>query len=81
VDSAGSAYVAGLTASTNFPIFNPFQGTKDVARTPSLRSLAIRHRPVCSSAAANYNVLEDCTFVTITLNRFGDLTGETTVDF
>jgi hypothetical protein len=27
VDSAGSAYVAGTTDSTNFPLQNPFQGT------------------------------------------------------
>ena len=35
VDSAGNAYVAGMTASTNFPTLNPFQGTKDVPKTPS----------------------------------------------
>ena len=32
-------------------------------------------------SAANYNVQEDCTFVTVTVNRVGDATGTASVDY
>jgi hypothetical protein len=38
VDGSGVAYVAGITSSTNFPIFNPFLPTAGVLNTQTNRS-------------------------------------------
>lgn len=80
VDLADSAYIAGLTASTNFPVFNALQPTKDVAEDAIIAKFADVPATVVQFSSSNYNVTEDCTFVTLTLNRLGDVTGETSVD-
>ncbi|HXD29585.1 MAG TPA: SBBP repeat-containing protein [Pyrinomonadaceae bacterium] len=81
VDPADNAYIAGSTASTNFPVFNALQPNKDVAEDAIIAKFADIPATVVQFSSSNYNVTEDCTFVTITLNRLGDLTGETSVDF
>ncbi|MCU1265633.1 MAG: putative secreted protein [Acidobacteria bacterium] len=80
-DAAGSAYVAGITASTNFPTLNPFQGTKAVAEDAFVTKVSDPQPTVVQFSSSNYSAPEECTFVTITLNRLGDTTGETTVDY
>jgi Calx-beta domain/Beta-propeller repeat len=81
VDLADNAYIAGITSSTNFPIFNALQSTKNVAEDAIIAKFSDTPATVVQFSSTNYNMTEDCTFVTITLNRLGDLTGETAVDF
>jgi hypothetical protein len=80
VDAAGNAYLAGITASTNFPTVNPLQG-KDAQEDAFIAKISDPPATVVQFSSTNYNITEDCTFVTVTLNRLGDLSGETTVDF
>lgn len=81
VDSSGNAYLAGITASTNFPIFNPLQGTKDAAEDAFVAKISDPPPTLVRFNPLTFSVTEDCTFATITLNRTGDLSGETSVDF
>lgn len=81
LDSADNAYVAGTTASTNFPTLNPFQGGKDAAEDAFITKISDPPPTIVQFSTAIYGAAEECTFATITLNRSGDITGETTVDF
>jgi hypothetical protein len=81
VDVASNAYVAGITSSTNFPTLNPFQGTKAAVEDAFITKVSDPQPTSVQFSSSTYSAAEDCTFVTITLNRFGDLTGETAVDF
>lgn len=81
VDPGDNAYIAGISASTNFPVFNALQPAKNVAEDAIIAKFADIPATVIQFSSSNYSVTEDCTFVTITLNRLGDLTGETSVDF
>ena len=81
VDAASNAYVAGITSSTNFPTLNPFQATKAVAEDAFVTKISDPQPTTVQFSSSSYTVTEDCTFVTITLNRLGDITGTSSVDF
>jgi len=81
VDTAGSAYIAGSTVSTNFPTLNPFQGTKAVAEDAFITKISDPQPTVIQFSSTNYSAPEECSFATITLNRLGDTSGETAVDY
>jgi hypothetical protein len=81
VDSQDSAYLVGITASTNFPTVNPLQGTKNAVEDAFMVKISDPPATVVQFSDSTYSATEECTFATITLNRFGDITGETTVDF
>jgi hypothetical protein len=76
--TAGNAQVTGTnpapgggSCSKNFPILPPPTPTPTPTPTPN----------VVQFSAATYNVQEDCTSVTITVNRIGDTSGAATVEY
>jgi hypothetical protein len=89
VDSAGNAYVAGGTNSTDFPVVNPIQSTyagSDIGLAGD--AFALKLSDTSSGPASqlqftltNPTVQEDMTFVTLTVQRTGDTTGPVTVDY
>ena len=81
IDLADRVYLAGVTASTDFPTLFPFQGTKSTAEDAFIAKINDPPATLLQFSSATSAVTEDNTFVTLTLNRTGDLTGDTKVDF
>ena len=90
VDSAGIAYVVGLTGSTDFPTVNPFQATKAGAGPPfpTLDGFVTKIAEPTTGAASQFlftqtatSVQEDLTFVTMTVQRTGDTSQAATVNY
>ena len=82
VDSAGNAFIIGLTSSSNFPTASPFQsspkGLSDafVTRLGSAVSSTTVH-----FSQLQYSVDESTPAIQIDVRRSGDLSGTSTVDF
>ena len=87
LDSAGNAYVAGFTRSSNFPTVGAIQSAfggdnifgdafvtkiSDTSAGPASQLAFTQTTPV---------VQEDVTFVTMTVQRTGDTSGAVTVDY
>jgi hypothetical protein len=89
VDSAGNAYVAGGTNSTDFPVVNPIQAAyagSDIGLAGD--AFVLKLSDATSGPASplqftmtNPTVQEDVTFVTLTVQRTGDTSGPVTVDY
>jgi hypothetical protein len=62
VDSAGSAYVTGLTTSTNFPTRNPYQGTLLGSATTNQNAFVTKLNP--AGSALVYSTYLGASFVT-----------------
>ena len=89
IDSAGNAYVAGGTNSTDFPVVNPIQSTyagSDFGLAGDAFVLKLSDALSGPASAlqftlTNPTVQEDVTFVTLTIQRTGDTSGPVTVDY
>ena len=81
LDSAGSMYITGRTSSTNFPTLTPVQGTNGGGQDAFITKISDPPAALVQFSSSTYGAVEDCTFTTITLNRTGNLSSETTVDF
>jgi hypothetical protein len=89
IDSAGNAYVAGGTNSTDFPVVNPIQSTyagSDFGLAGDAFVLKLSDALSGPASAlqftlTNPTVQEDMTFVTLTVQRTGDTSGPVTVDY
>jgi hypothetical protein len=80
VDSAGSIYLAGITGSTNFPTLNPAQGTNAGVDDAFVTKISNTTTTYQFSQAA-HPVIEDITFVTVSVTRTGDTSAAGTVDY
>ena len=80
VDSAGSVYVAGLTASTNFPTANPVQAPNGGGADGFVTKFADTTTTL-QFTQATYPVQEDVTFVNVTVTRGGDTSTAVNVDY
>jgi hypothetical protein len=80
VDSAGNAYVAGLTSSTNFPKVNAAQPVFGGDHDALVTKIAAAPRSVQFSLA-NYPAIETSGSVTITVTRTGGTLGQSTVNY
>ncbi|MBC8030277.1 MAG: SBBP repeat-containing protein [Pyrinomonadaceae bacterium] len=83
VDSAGNAYVAGITTSTNFPTLNPVQAANAGGDDAFLTKInpAIIVATTFQFSQATHPVFEDVTSITVTVTRTGDASGAGTVDY
>ncbi len=81
LDSGLNAYVAGITASTDFPVFNALQGTKAASEDAFVAKINDPPPTFARFFPLAYSVTEDCAFVTLTISRTGDLSGVTMMDF
>ncbi|HLM58440.1 MAG TPA: SBBP repeat-containing protein [Pyrinomonadaceae bacterium] len=88
VDSAGNAYVTGMTFSTNFPTVAPIQsafaGGSGFAGDAFLFKLSDATTGPASALAFTQtapSVQEDVTSLTLTVQRTGDPSGPVTVDY
>ncbi|MGB8508314.1 MAG: SBBP repeat-containing protein, partial [Pyrinomonadaceae bacterium] len=87
LDSAGNAYVAGFTRSSNFPVVNAAQGTfgGDAifgdAFALKLSDTSAGPVSLLQFTQTNFMVQEDTTFVTLTVQRTGDTSAPVTVDY
>ena len=80
VDSCGSAYVSGITGSTNFTTLNPVQGTNGGGDDAFVTKIS-DGTTTLQFSQATYNVNEDVTFVNVTVQRTGDISTAVTVDY
>jgi hypothetical protein len=85
LDSAGSMYIAGRTASTNFPTLNPVQstnggGTFDVFVT-KISDAATPSPATIQFSQSNYTVSESAGFVNVNVTRTGDTSTTVAVDY
>ncbi|HEX8117321.1 MAG TPA: SBBP repeat-containing protein, partial [Pyrinomonadaceae bacterium] len=86
VDSAGSAYVAGDTTSSHFPVVNPVQGAPGGFRNgPEGFVTKIADGPAPTSTIkfrqTLFQVNEDVRSVEMVVERTGDLSSAATVDY
>jgi hypothetical protein len=89
VDSAGNAYVAGGTNSTDFPVVNPIQsayagsdfGLAGDAFVLKLSDAASGPASQLAFTQTAPVVQEDMTSLTLTVQRTGDTSGAVTVDY
>jgi hypothetical protein len=88
VDSAGNAYVAGMTFSTDFPRVTPIQsgfaGGSGLAGDAFVFKLSDATTGPASQLVLTQtapSVQEDVTSLTLTVQRTGDTTGAVTVDY
>lgn len=81
LDSAGSMYITGRASSTNFPTVNPVQASNGGGQDAFVTKISDPPPALVHFSSSTYSAVEDCIFATITLNRTGNLSGETTVDF
>jgi hypothetical protein len=87
LDSAGNAYVAGFTRSTDFPTRNPIQSNFG-GDTIFGDAFVLKLSDATSGPASpiqftqsNFPVTEDVAVVTLNLSRTGDTSGAVTVDY
>ncbi len=80
VDSAGSIYLAGITGSTNFPTLNPAQGTNAGVDDAFVTKIS-NTTTTFQFSQATHPVIEEVTFVTVTVTRSGDTSAAGTVDY
>jgi hypothetical protein len=88
IDSAGNAYIAGFTSSTDFPTVNAFQSTFGGETPPFGDALVFKLSDASTGPASLLQftqttpvVQEDVTAVTLTVQRTGDTSGPVTVDY
>ncbi|HEX8688586.1 MAG TPA: SBBP repeat-containing protein, partial [Pyrinomonadaceae bacterium] len=88
IDSAGNAYVAGMTFSTNFPTVNPIQSTFAGGSGFAGDALVFKLSDAATGPASGVafaqtapSVQEDVTSVTLVVQRTGDTTAAVTVDY
>jgi hypothetical protein len=88
VDSAGNAYLAGLTSSTDFPTVNAIQPTFGGETPPFGDAFLLKLSETSTGPASALAftqtapvVQEDMTVVTLTVQRTGDTSGAVTVDY
>jgi hypothetical protein len=83
LDGSGNAYVCGATLSTNFPTANPLRSTNGGSSDAFVSKIgdAAPAGTTVQFAQASYNTPEDVTFLTITVNRTGDTSGASAVDY
>jgi hypothetical protein len=88
LDSAGNAYIAGRTSSTDYPTANALQSTFG-GETPPFGDAFITKISDASAGPASQllftqtapTVQEDMTFVTLTVQRTGDTSGPVSVSY
>ena len=89
VDSAGNAYVAGGTDSTDFPTANPIQSAyagSDFGLAGDAFALKLSDATAGPASPLQFTAMttavqEDMTFVTLTVQRTGDTSTAVTVDY
>lgn len=88
IDSAGNAYIAGKTSSTNFPTVNAIQSTFGGETAPFgdafLTKISDTTTGPASALAFTQTapiVQEDVASLTLTVQRTGDTSGAVTVDY
>jgi hypothetical protein len=84
VDSGGNVYLAGATASTNFPTLNPLQAA-NAGGTDGFVTKISDPPPVVTSTfqfeQTTYDVTEDETFVPVKVTRTGDTSTPANVNY
>jgi hypothetical protein len=88
VDSAGNAYVTGMTFSTDFPTVGPIQSTFAGGAGPAGDAFVFKLSDVSAGPASALAftqtapvVQEDVTSLTLTVQRTGDTSGAVAVDY
>ena len=88
IDSAGNAYIAGRTSSTDFPTLNAIQSTFGGETSPFGDAFVTKISDTSSGPASALqftqiapSVQEDVTFVTLTVQRTGDPSAPVTVSY
>ena len=80
LDSCGSAYVSGITGSTNFTTLNPIQGTNGGGDDAFVTKIS-ETTTTLQFSQPTYLVQEDYAQVTLTVTRTGDISGAASVEY
>ena len=83
-NGTGSCAVTPAVAPGSYPLNATFAATSTLLASSAKKTVNLidaAPQPVVQFSAANYSVQEDCTALTITVNRSGDSSGAVSVDY